>query len=101
MSPALVGLSLDALLLRMGVRDRSPFTGVHSQHCRGTGGGAAGAHLSFLTALAPQGLPLRWGFVPDALGHQERCELGVRALGACRWRGIPGRVKNPVCRWPA
>lgn len=48
-----------------------------------------GARLSFLTAPAPQGLPPRWGFVPGALGHWEGCELGVQALAACGWRGIP------------
>lgn len=48
-----------------------------------------------------RGLPLRWEFVLSVAGHREGCELGVWALAACRWRGIPGKVKSPICRWPA
>lgn len=94
MSPLLVRLSLDA---------PHPPTPPLLGHIASTlealsGGGLCG--LTFLTQ-PHGGLLLRWGFVLGALGRWEGCELVVWALAACGWWGIPGKLKSPVCRWPA
>lgn len=93
MSPLLVRLSLDA---------PHPPTPPLLGHIASTPEALSGGGLCGLTFLTQPhgGLLLRWGFVLGALGRWEGCELVVRALAACGWWGIPGKLKSPVCRWP-